>query len=515
MTGAFRRTVCAVLCAAVLITVCASAFAAEESGKSFSDVKGHWAQAAIEKWSGQGIINGYPDGTFRPNNKITRAEFAVMMNRIMRLDGSGDYLYNVPKSAWYYADATALTSVRVLMARDGGAELATTYITREEVAYAVDKLLRLPLAYRDTNRMFNDADDISDWANFSVAALYIAGILRGYPDGRFAPKDGITRAELITLIDNAIEMYIGKPGEYTYTGSGRGLIFLGSGDVKLRIASAEDSAEPITVKVFCAYGLGVPEGVKIEVSDKNTVLKISQRESDLEIDAAHLKGWEDSGRLLLNRETAYPPQPYGGENDTELKMVALGGLLNYANNAYGRLFTYFSSPSDADARNHAQRVLASGWNVTNKETLAEKVLWLLLEGHNAQFLSDAAAIKGMSKEERAHYADAYLLDQTEAWSKKWGDTGIVAWDLCRVSNVLQWGYAAGYITKDEALAMGEIALLAAAELFDSWEELYDNYLDGYAWWSRRNVAEKGRDREDYWEALNGLYPDVFRDEMLK
>ena len=107
-----------------------------------------------------------------------------------------------------------------------------------------------------------------------------------------------------------------------------------------------------------------------------------------------------------------------------------------------------------------------------------------------------------------------MFAQLDAWSAKWGDKGIIAWDLCRASNVLQWGYTAGYITKDEALAMGQDAVAAAVEAFDSWEELYDNYLDGYAWWSRSDITN-GRPREDCWNALNGFYPDVFRDELLK
>ena len=54
-----------------------------EGTVSFSDIEGHWAQKSIELAAGNGWINGYSDGTFRPNEKITRAATMAMINRVL------------------------------------------------------------------------------------------------------------------------------------------------------------------------------------------------------------------------------------------------------------------------------------------------------------------------------------------------------------------------------------------------------------------------------------------------
>ena len=87
---------------------------------------------------------------------------------------------------------------------------------------------------------------------------------------------------------------------------------------------------------------------------------------------------------------------------------------------------------------------------------------------------------------------------TKALSEKWGDKGILAWDLFRMSNLAQWGYAAGYVTYAEALALVEPAATLLCETFSSWEEAYENYLDGYNWWSRTDL-----DGQDVWDTYRG------------
>lgn len=77
----------------------------------FKDVKGHWAQAYIELAAGNGWINGYPDGTFRPDQEITRAETMAMINRVLDrdvrrqenlLEGMDEWTDNMDAHAWYY-----------------------------------------------------------------------------------------------------------------------------------------------------------------------------------------------------------------------------------------------------------------------------------------------------------------------------------------------------------------------------------------------------------------------------
>ena len=78
---------------------------------AFTDTTGHWAETAITKWSEEySIINGYEDGTFRPEYLITRAEAMMMINRVLgRLPETADDLLDDmiawpdnPPDAWYY-----------------------------------------------------------------------------------------------------------------------------------------------------------------------------------------------------------------------------------------------------------------------------------------------------------------------------------------------------------------------------------------------------------------------------
>ncbi|NLJ77204.1 MAG: S-layer homology domain-containing protein, partial [Peptococcaceae bacterium] len=54
---------------------------------SMPDVNSHWAQASVEKWVDSGLAKGYPDGTFKPDNNITRAEFVALLNRAFTVQG--------------------------------------------------------------------------------------------------------------------------------------------------------------------------------------------------------------------------------------------------------------------------------------------------------------------------------------------------------------------------------------------------------------------------------------------
>ena len=86
-------TITAVLAASMAMSV--TAFGAP------TDIQGHWAQNTINKWVDKGDISGYPDGTFRPNNMITRAEFVVLVNNAMGYTKSGyAYFSDVPSHYW-------------------------------------------------------------------------------------------------------------------------------------------------------------------------------------------------------------------------------------------------------------------------------------------------------------------------------------------------------------------------------------------------------------------------------
>ena len=152
------------------------------------------------------------------------------------------------------------------------------------------------------------------------------------------------------------------------------------------------------------------------------------------------------------------------------------------------------------------RFLLNGdsWDIQSREDLIETVCAMTANGHNGDFLHDVAMIKSLSPAEyqqildNATGMDKYMFPYTKKLGEKWGDKGIIAWDLARMSNLVQWGYTAGYLTYPEALALLRPAAEAARKNFSSWKEFFENYLDGYNWWAREDVQGKGT-----WAATRG------------
>ena len=114
-------------------------------------------------------------------------------------------------------------------------------------------------------------------------------------------------------------------------------------------------------------------------------------------------------------------------------------------------------------------------------------------GHNDAFQEAAAIVNSLTDQElellisMSGETDKYMWPYTKEVSERWGDKGILSWDLCRMGAMVQWTYTAGYLTYREALELVEPAARLAQETFTDWDEFYLNYLDGYSWWARDDV----------------------------
>lgn len=202
----------------------------------------------------------------------------------------------------------------------------------------------------------------------------------------------------------------------------------------------------------------------------------------------------------------------GAAGGTNLENWALpmGAVLSYLNRGSPEWFGLYrreklSSINDFSGHvlreaeysyERCREVLASGWGIENRKDLIETVCRMTVSGHNQAFLADVAWINSMSASQyrqilrNASGMDAYMFPYTKQLGQKWGDRGILCWDLFRMSNLVQWGYTAGYITYPEALALLEPAAKLLHDNFKSWDEACENYLDGYYWWARENVLGK-------------------------
>lgn len=172
-------------------------------GAAFTDIQGHWAEKNIEKLAGTGIVNGYIDGSFKPDRTISRAEFTAMLVRALGLTSDGSNTFDDMADHWAKQAVSAAYSNGIIQGYDQRTFAPDDFITREQMAVMVVNALRINQTI--TNRSFADQDKISTWAHDAVMIATAYGIITGYPNNMLKPKSQATRAEAITVILRATE----------------------------------------------------------------------------------------------------------------------------------------------------------------------------------------------------------------------------------------------------------------------------------------------------------------------
>lgn len=211
--------------AQILFTV---GFAQNTSGVIFSDLpQNHWAYNAVKFMVERGIITGYPDGTFRPDNPVTRAEFArimvIALNLPIKVTDTPSFK-DVPKEHWAYPYVESakyyLTGFRTA---NGDYFKPSDYAVREDIAVALVKAKGLQNESVDMNILNNyiDKDQISPNLAKFVAIAVLKGIMVGSPAGnsnqlKFEPQGILTRAQAAMLLFNVINT---KEEKITYDDS--------------------------------------------------------------------------------------------------------------------------------------------------------------------------------------------------------------------------------------------------------------------------------------------------------
>ncbi len=193
-----KRIISMVLCLALVLSVFGM-IGTQSVYAAFSDTRGHWAESVIDKWSAKGVLSGDGDGTFRPDDSITRAEFAkVIVTAKGYSNATGISYTDVPKNAWYYSYLTLAAAAGIIKGYEDGSFRPEAQITREEACAVIS---RAYVISDGRGGSFTDSAQISDWARTYVSQLSANNIIRGYEDGSFRPKNPITRAETVQILD--------------------------------------------------------------------------------------------------------------------------------------------------------------------------------------------------------------------------------------------------------------------------------------------------------------------------
>lgn len=211
----------------------------------YRDTNGHWAAETIEGFSRLGLIEGY-NGQFFPNNKITRGEMAVILNRLMSYQTAAANSFSDLGDA-FYTDAVLKANAAGVMLGSNGTVRPTDPITRQEAAVLLCRALGLEGG--GSVAQFSDRGQIASWAADAVGVMAAKKLLQG-ANGMFRPADAITRAETVAILDRALGKLV-SAGE---SASGRV-----DGDVVVRGAGAKLSDMTINGDLIIAEGVGEGE----------------------------------------------------------------------------------------------------------------------------------------------------------------------------------------------------------------------------------------------------------------
>lgn len=170
--------------------------------KILSDTKTHWAKDNISKLIATGSVSGYPDGTFKPDQTITRAEFASILCNVFKFESKGSKTFNDTKEHWANDNIAKAAAAGVVSGYNDETFGPNDLITREQMAVMIARAVNLELVVEEIN--FDDSDNISGWAKPAMTTVNKNGIMKGYPDNTIRPQGKASRAEAVTVIINAL-----------------------------------------------------------------------------------------------------------------------------------------------------------------------------------------------------------------------------------------------------------------------------------------------------------------------
>ncbi|MBO8169636.1 MAG: S-layer homology domain-containing protein [Thermoanaerobacteraceae bacterium] len=169
----------------------------------FTDIAKHWAAKEIEYLYRLGLVAGYQDHTFKPDQSISRAEATAVLVRWLGLPpGRNNPFKDISQDHWAYDTILAAASGGIVSGYADNTFRPDSSITRAELAVLLHRVLAVP---EKAGKSFPDLAD-GHWAYTAVVSLQGHGLLTGYPDGTFKPQAPVTRAEFSAILARAIKM---------------------------------------------------------------------------------------------------------------------------------------------------------------------------------------------------------------------------------------------------------------------------------------------------------------------
>ncbi|WP_391572524.1 DUF4838 domain-containing protein, partial [Cohnella sp.] len=262
-----------------------------------TDIQGHWAQKQVSEWWREGLVKGYSDGSFRPDEPVSRAETMALVNRSFGYVESAPISFaDLKISDWAYEDAAKAVKAGYLSGYEDGTIGAGKPVSRQEMAVILTRLLKQEETDNRAADRFRDAMEIAPWSKKAVNAAVSAGMMLGNGN-RFMPMASLTRAELVVILDRALKSLTSseydKAGIYGSEQSIREI----PGDVIVSVPGVTLQNMKIGGDLLLAEGIG--EG---DVRLRNVVV---QGETSIQGGGENSVYLENSilGKVIVNKKT--------------------------------------------------------------------------------------------------------------------------------------------------------------------------------------------------------------------
>ena len=181
----------------------------------FTDVASHWAKDAINDMGSRMVVTGVDDSNYAPDRNITRAEFAVIMVRALGLEaGTGTSGFtDVSASDWYNGYIKTASDYGIITGYPNGAFGPNDTITREQAMTMIARAMKITgldvsMTESEISSLlgaYSDGAAVMDYAKAGIAACVQTGIASGRGDGTIAPKDDVTRAEVAVMVERLLQ----------------------------------------------------------------------------------------------------------------------------------------------------------------------------------------------------------------------------------------------------------------------------------------------------------------------
>lgn len=189
--------------------------AGQQQAAAAPDYTGHWAAGDLQTWADKGLLSGYGNGVFKPDQNITRAEWVTLVNRVFNLQtmAAANGFSDVEQGKTYYSEVMKAVSAGYVSGYSDGTFRPQQTVSRQEAAVMLYRLYRLDAAAAASGS--TDAEVLPSFSREAVNTLLSGGFLSGYEDGSFKGGRPVTRAEAVRMIGKLSGEIILQSGSYT------------------------------------------------------------------------------------------------------------------------------------------------------------------------------------------------------------------------------------------------------------------------------------------------------------